>query len=195
MYTEETIDFGKVNAATTTEFLEPGMYRLKVDPKGTRVVTPEGGKTPYLQVRFVSESGASVTEKFFLTAKALPRLQYLHEAWTSKRLDKSFKSMIEVGTYFSTFLTAKIVTRPMITGGKIAANGNFYSGLPYTGFVVTQESLFEEGPFDKDSARYKQVVTVDKPNPAVANTNAALLPEADAFPTSGSTASADDMPW
>jgi hypothetical protein len=191
MYTEETIDFGKVDAAQNPEFLEPGMYRLKVDKEGTKLVTPQG-KTPYLNVKFISETGGFINEKFFLTAKALPRLQYLHEAWFNKRLDKAFKSMLEVGNYFNAALTSKIVTRPMITGGKISADGKFYSGLPYTGFVVADETLFEEGVFEKDSARYKQVVQVDKPNPAVANTNAAILPSTDALP---STTSTDDSPW
>lgn len=192
MYNEETIDFSQVDAASTPEFLEPGMYRLKVDKDNCKVITPEG-KTPYLNVRFVSEKGASVTEKFYLTAKALPRLQYLHEAWTSKRLDKAFKSMLEVGQYFERVLTAKIVTRAMITGGKLTADGKFFSGLPYTGFVIPETQEFEEGAFDKDSPRYKQVVQVEKPNPAVAGTNAALLPETSGLPASETAAG--DLPW
>lgn len=189
MYNEETIDFGNVDAAKNPEFLEPGMYRLKVDAANCKVVTPEG-KTPYLLIRFVNETGANVNEKFFLTPKALPRLQYLHEAWTSKRLDKAFTSMIEVGNYFQRVMTAKIVTRPMVVGGKMTADGKFFSGLPYTGFVVADEALFEEGQFDKDSARYKQVVTFEKANPLVANTNAAILPNAD-MPS----ADAGSLPW
>jgi hypothetical protein len=190
MQTEETIDFGSVDAATMPEFLEPGMYRLKVDKDNCKLVSVDG-KTPYLSVKFVSEKGGSVVEKFFLTAKALPRLQYLHEAWFSKRLDKAFKSMIEVGTYFVAALTSKIVTRPMVTGGKLTADGKFYSGLPYTGFVVTDESLFEEGPFDRDSIRYKNAVQVEKVNPAVLNTNSAILPGMDSLPEG----SDKDMPW
>jgi hypothetical protein len=184
MYNEEAIDFGSVNAASSTEYLEPGMYRLKVDKEGTKLVTPEG-KTPYLNVRFTSENGASLNEKFFLTAKALPRLQYLHEAWFNKRLDKKFTSMLDVGKYFQAALTAKIVTRAMITGGKITTDGKFYSGLPYTGFVLVDESQFEEGAFDKDSARYKAAVSYDKPNPAVAGTSSAVLPTTDLPGTDG----------
>jgi hypothetical protein len=190
----EKINFGKIDSAATSEFLEPGMYRLKVDDSkdATKYVTPEN-KTPYIQVRFVAENGASITEKFYVTTKALPRLQYLHEAWFSKKLDKEFSTFKEIGDYFIAALTKKIVSRPMITGGKFAANGKFYSGLPYTGFVVTDESLFEEGVFEKDSARYKQVVTFEKPNPAVANTDAAILP--DSPDMGGYSASADDLPW
>lgn len=183
----EVIDFGQIDAAQEAKFLEPGMYRLKVDAEKVSVETP-ANKTPYLQVRFINEKGASLTEKFYLTAKVMPRFQYLHEAWFSKKLDKKFTSMLEVGTYFKAALTSKIVTRPMITGGKITVDGKFYSGLPYTGFVVMDESLFEEGPFDVDSPRYKNVVQQEKPNPAVANSNAALLPSAEG-------AEAISSPW
>lgn len=190
----ESINFSKISAATSSSYLEPGMYRLKVDAAGTKVIKPEG-KTPYLAVKFVSDEGASVTEKFFLTAKALPRLQYLHEAWFNKRLEKEFTSYGEIGDYFQKMLTAKIVSRPMITGGKIAANKQFYSGLPYTGFVVADESLFEEGPFDPESARYKNVVTIEKPNPAVARSNSAILPD-DLPSTTGYVPQTDtDSPW
>ena len=191
----ESINFGNVPTATSSSYLEPGMYRLKVDETGTKVVTAQG-KTSYLAVKFMSESGAALTEKFFLTAKALSRLQYLHEAWFGKKLDKSFKTYEDVGEYFRKALTMKIVARPMITGGKFTADGKFYAGLPYTGFVVADESKFEEGVFETDSARYKNVVTVDKPNPAVANTNSALLPGTDDFPTDGYAPVDDnDSPW
>jgi len=188
------LDFSKVPVATSSSYLEPGMYRLKVDPTGTKVVSAQG-KTSYLAVKFVAENGGALTEKFFLTAKALPRLQYLHEAWFGSKLDKSFKTYEDVGEYFKTYLTKKVVARPMITGGKFTADGKFYSGLPYTGFVIADESVFEEGPLDPESARYKNVVTVEKPNPAVANNNSALLPETD-LPT-GYTPVDDgnDNPW
>lgn len=187
-YQEEVIDFSQIDSAASTSYLEPGMWRLKVDKEKVSVETP-AGKTPFLSVRFVAESGASIVEKFYLTAKVMPRFQYLHEAWFNKKLDKKFTSMIEVGNYFKAALTSKIVTRPMITGGKLTLDGKFFAGLPYTGFVVVDESLFEEGAFDKDSVRYKQVVQVEKPNPAVANTNAEILP------TANGTVNTDDMPW
>jgi hypothetical protein len=191
----DSINFSTVNAATASSYLEPGMYRLKVDAANTKVFTPEG-KTAYLSVKFVTENGASVTEKFFLTAKALPRLQYLHEAWFNKKLDKQFKTYPEVGEYFRHALTLKIVSRPMIVGGKVNADGKFFAGLPYSGFVVADEGLFEEGAFEKDSARYKNVVQVEKPNPAVANNNAALLPDSD-LPSTGGYQPMDDTnsPW
>lgn len=185
------INFGQVPAATAQEFLEPGMYRLKVNPDKTKVETPQG-KTPYLAVQFVNEGGSSITEKFFLTAKALPRLQYLHEAWFSKKLDKQFSSYKDIGDYFVKALTTKLVSRPMITGGKIATNGKFYSGLPYSGFVVADESQFEEGAFAKDSEQYNRVVKKEKPNPAVAQSDDAILPGTDS--NSGFVA-VDDNPW
>lgn len=191
------INFGEVPVATSASYLEPGMYRLKVDPAGTKIVK-QPGKTTYLAVKFTSDNGAALTEKFFITAKSLPRLQYLHEAWFNKKLDRKFATYDEVAEYFRQALTVKPeVSRPMITGGKVTTDGKFFSSLPYTGFIVGDESLFEEGPFDPTSARYKNVVTIEKPNPAVANTNAALLPTTDGeLPSTGYRPLADnENPW
>jgi hypothetical protein len=192
----ESINFSKIPAATSSSYLEPGMYRLKIDPTGTKLIEPGAGKTPYVAVKFVSDSGSALTEKFFLTAKALPRLQYLHEAWFGKKLEKKFNTYSEIGNYFAGALVLKPeVSRPMITGGKFTADNKFFSGLPYTGFVVADESLFEEGPFDTNSARYKNVVQWEKPNPAVASTNSTILPEAD-LPTGGYQSVDDESnPW
>jgi len=191
----ESINFSQIPVATSSSYLEPGMYRLKVDPSGTKLIEP-AGKTPYVAIKFVSDAGGSLTEKFFLTAKALPRLQYLHEAWFGKKLEKEFKTYPEIGKYFEKVMTLKPeVSRPMITGGKFTADNKFYGGLPYTGFVVADESLFEEGAFDPNSARYKNVVSWDKPNPAVASNNSAII--GDDLPTGGYTPAADssDSPW
>lgn len=186
------VDFGSVDAAAESTYLEPGMYRLKVDKERTSVVAPEG-KTPYLAVKFVDENGGGVNEKFFLTAKAMPRLQYLHEAWFGKKLDKTFTSFLAVGEYFRQALTLKIVTRPMVVGGKTTPDGKFFSGLPYTGFVVVEEALFEEGPFEKGSKQYERVVKVERTSPLVAGTDSAILP--DAGYTTPSDGTKSDMPW
>lgn len=188
---EEVISFAGVKPASENTYLEPGMYRLKVD-KDKTVVVAVPDKTPYLSVRFYDEKNGSVNEKFFLTAKAMPRLQYLHETWFNKKLDKAFPNWVAVGEYFKAALTSKIVTRPMVVGGKITADGKFYSGLPYTGFVILEEALFEEGAFDKDSEQYKRVVKLEKPNPAVAGTDAAMLPAGEAY-TAPTTVT--DSPW
>ena len=198
MSENQSINFSQIPVAQAASYLEPGMYRLKVDPdpKATKVVKQQG-KTTYLAVKFVSDNGGSVTEKFFITAKALPRLQYLHEAWFNKKLDKQFATYDEVAEYFQKALTIKPeVSRPMITGGKVTTDGKFFSSLPYTGFVVADEGNFEEGPFEVDSARYKNVVQIEKPNPAVANTNAALLPGVADSPATGyRPLNENENPW
>jgi hypothetical protein len=190
---ENVIDLGTMEAASVSEYLKPGMYRLKVDAEGTKVYTPEG-KTAYLAIKFVSEKYGSLTEKFFLTSKAIPRLLHLHEAWFGKKCVYKASSYKDIGDYFKQALTAKIVTRPMMTGGKITADGKFYAGLPYTGFVIADEGQFEEGVFEEDSARYKQVVKIEKVNPLVAASNDTILPSSDA---SGGYKPLDDkqMPW
>lgn len=178
MSQEAVVNFGNVDAATESAYLAPGMYRLKVDTESLKVIAPEG-KNAYLAVRFVDEKGGAVGEKFFLTAKAMPRLQYLHEAWFSKKLEKSFTSFVQVGEYFQYALAQKPITKPMVVGGKVSPDGRFFSGLPYSGFVIVDESQFEEGPFEKGSDQYNKVVQVQKANPAVAHTDAAMLPSAE----------------
>lgn len=191
----QAIDFSNVEVAKGSEYLEPGMYRLKVDADNVKVETPEN-KTPYLSVKLVSENGSSITEKFFLTAKALPRLQYLHKGWFGKELSRTFTNFIEVGNYFKAALTSKIVTRPVITGGKVTPDGKFYSSLPYTDFILPDGIKdFEEGPFEKDSERYKRVVRIEKANPLVANSNEALLSNTSEPKGYVPAANAGDMPW
>lgn len=190
--TEGSIDMGQVAPAESTSFkyLEPGMYRLKVDTESVRVDTPQG-KTPYLSVRYLSESGASVVEKFYLTPKAIARLQYYYMALTGKKLDKVFSSYVEIGQYFEKLLKSKPLTFPMVVGGKITVEGKLYSNIKYTDFIIPANVDFEEGAFEKDSANYKDVVRYDKPNPAVANTDATVLPGTGYVPIAG----AEDLPW
>lgn len=186
------IDFSGVEVPTDAQYLAPGMYRLKVDKSSVKVVTPEG-KNAYLSVRFVDKNGSGVTEKFFLTDKTKPRIQYLHNAFLGKPIDTPFTSYKQLGDYLAKVLTAKIVARPMVTGGTQAPDGKFYSGLPYLGFIVADESLFTEGAFDKDSPEYKRVVTIQKPNGAVANTDASILPSAEDL--DGYKAVDSEDPW
>lgn len=169
------INFGQVEPAKSGSFLEPGMYRLKIDQESVAVVN-NPGKTPYLLIKYVAQDGASVSEKFYLTEKSVARLQYYYKAITGKILDKIFSSYLEIGQYFESLFKAKPLTLPMKTGGKIAANGKFYSGLPYTNFIIPEGVDFEEGAFDKDSANYRDVVTIEKADPAVQNSNAPVLP-------------------
>lgn len=149
-------DFKSTEAAQETSYLKPGVYPVKI----TEVKAGEFSqkKSPYLGVTFTTDEGLSITEKFPLSEKALPRLQYLHEAWTNKKLDKVFKSIEEVETYFAkTFVNPKAGTRNLVVGGEV--NGQtVYGNLPYTGFIVGKDSDLELGEFEEGDDNWKRYV-------------------------------------
>lgn len=149
-------DFQSTEAAQETSYLKPGVYAVKI----TEVKAGEfpQKKSPYLGVTFTTAEGLSITEKFPLSEKALGRLQYLHEAWTNKKLDKVFKSVEEVETYFAkTFVNKKAGARNLVVGGEI--NGKVtYGSIPYTGFIAGDDSDLELGEFEEGGDNWKKYV-------------------------------------
>lgn len=185
---DNLFDFSKVSAATQTEYLKPGFYNLSIsDVKFEK----KEGATPYLTVTFTDKNANIVKEKFFLTVKAMPRLQYLHESWFSKKLEKAFSSIDECAAYFEKALTSKKINKNVIVGGTINEAGKLYAGLPFTNFILPEDARFEEGAFDEDSANYKTYVKKSTPNSLLANTSDTLLPDT----STDSSDNDEDMPW
>lgn len=148
--------FSETESAKASNYLRPGVYAVKI----TNV---EAGKaksgTPFIEFTFEAESGSNVKEKFMVTTNAIARLQYLHEYWSGKKLDKDFKSEAEVIKYFvEKFSSPKVPGRTIIVGGE--RNGKVvYANLPYTGFIVTaDDNDLEEGEFEKDGDLYNKYV-------------------------------------
>jgi hypothetical protein len=185
-----TFDFSKVEVAKSSQYVRPGMWKMSVTD--VELVTPEN-KNPCLNITFSKSDGASFRDRFFITPKALSRLQYLHEAWFGKKLEKAFTSVEQLGEYFKKALTTKSKEMPMIVGGEENAEGRVYARLPFTGFVVTNEDLFEEGEFEKGTARYNEVVKRSEMTTSDAlSTDSAVLPSGD----SEADATEDsEMPW
>lgn len=152
-------DFSKITPATAGNYLEPGLYKLRIkDAKG---IESKQNKTPGLAVTFHNQDGQTVTATFYVTENTLDRLQYLHSAWLGKNADGKFKSAEEIIEYFVKALTttaAKKITHVVVVGGNIAENGKVFSDLLYSGFVVEDENV-ELGAFDTDSKEYKKFVT------------------------------------
>ena len=151
-------DFSKVQPATVGNYLEPGLYKLRI--KEAKGIESKQNKTPGLAVTFHNQDGQTVTATFYVTENTLDRLQYLHSAWLGKNADGKFKSAEEIIEYFVKALTssaAKKITKVVLLGGNIAENGKVFSDLPYSGFVVEDENV-ELGEFDKDSKEYKKYV-------------------------------------
>src|SRR5690606_24125470 len=137
-------------------------------------VKPED-KTPYLAFTLSGDKG-KVTEKFYVTAKALSRLQYIHEAWIGKTLDKNFDSFDAVGAYFEKLFNhdkTKSISKMVIVGGQEAADGKVYADLPFSGFVVPDEVNMIEGAFDRGDGNWIQHVT--KAKNASTNTESIMI--------------------
>lgn len=187
----EFFDFSSIDSASSTSYLKPGQYEVSI--KEVKFEKPVN-KTPYINVTFVTKEGGQVTEKFFVTPKALNRLQYLAEGWTGKRVEKGFTSLDEIGAFFEKYLTAKQVTRKLVVGGQESEDGTrVFAGLPYSGFILPDNVPFEAGEYTKDNPRYAEVVRKAQKT-AASGTNRALLGDDSGIPTSGSTSS-EDAPW
>lgn len=150
-------DFSKTEAAAASSYLVPGFYRMKVTAVKLETMANEKA-TKYLGFIFSTDDGTSFTEKFFLSEKAIARLQYLHEAWTNKKCDKVFKTDKEVEAYFAKlFANPKAPSKLLVVGGE-ESKDKIYAQLPYSGFVVTDEEGVEEGPFEEGDANWKKYV-------------------------------------
>ncbi len=187
----EVLDFGGVESAVAKSYLRPGLYTLSVS--SVKLETPEN-KNPYINVSFTNKEGGVVSEKFFITVKALGRLQYLHEAWCGKKLDKMFASAKDLANYFERGLMSKKVERNMIVGGQYSEDGTkVYASLPYTNFIIAESQAFEEGEFEEGDKRWNEYVRKSQKT-AATGTSSAIL--SDTAPTSrDNSADATDTPW
>lgn len=197
---KQTFDFSKAEAAKEVSYLKPGVYQMKI----TEVKLDKFPKgSPFLGITFETADGLKLTEKMgFSTEKALEvfisRLQYLHEAWTGKKLDKVLKSVEEVEAYFKkTFVNPKAGTRAIIVGGEV--NGkNVYGALPFTNFIVGEDSNLEEGEFAEGSDEWKKYVKAsNRKSEASGKANGILNEDADDATDAGGGEAADDddTPW
>lgn len=181
-------DFSKVEVPQQLNYLRPGTYVLSV----TKVdLEKPSGKTPYLNITFSGKSGV-VKQKFYLTPKAFPSLQYLHESMFGKTLSKAFDNLDQIYTYFEKALTSKKIEKTMIVGGQ-ESNGKVYAELPYCRFVLKDGTPYEEGAYEEGSARWNEVVRKSKTTDSGLTSDATILPS-DIAPdqiSGGET----DMPW
>jgi hypothetical protein len=199
-------DFKNTEAAKENSFLKPGVYTMKI--KEVKLDKFPKGK-PFLGFTFETETGLTLVEKMGFDpsdpkAKQneifLSRLQYLHEAWTNKKLDKVFKKPEEVESYFTkSFVNPKAGTRNIIVGGEI--NGkNTYAALPFTAFIVGDDSTLEVGEFAENDENWKKYVKKSNKTTAASGKGNGILNEdaADASEGKGgkdADEDSEDTPW
>lgn len=167
------------------KYLKPGIYAVK--PSEIELIEKEGSNSA-IKITFsaVNEpyEGSIVEERFYLTPKALPRLQYLHEKYFGARLENKAITFAKLTEY----LKAKMLTKPktllVVVGGRQDGD-KIYGSLPYSDFVADENA--EEGAFEEGSAEYNRVIR--KNNNASTRSNSAILSNAT------SVSLGDKMPW
>lgn len=176
-------NFGKTKAATANQYLNPGIYKLKVSEVAKGEFSNK--KTDYLGIKFENEDGLSFVEKFsFGTDKsaevAVSRLQYIHLGFFGKECTKEFTSLDEIVAYFKKALTEgkKTIVKTIVVGGNESGN-NVFACLPYAGFILEDDNDAELGEFDPSSKEYKKVVKKNNSTSEVADKPNGLLNDAD----------------
>jgi len=178
---DETFDFAATEIPKDTKYLQPGHYKLViseveyVQPDGVKTGTMEK-KTPYLAIKFEGKEG-QMTEKFFLTPKAIDRLQYLHLMLFDKKCDRSFASSDLLAAYFEKVFMHKKIEKMYCVGGKETNTGKVYACFPYSNYILPDKMDIDEGPFEKGSANWNMFVTKDKN--LSTTTNDVILPDSD----------------
>ncbi len=147
-------NFSTTESAKATPFIKPGRYKFNI--KEVKLAKSKSSNTEFLTFTFENTDGQALTENFMLTEKALGRLQYLHEAWTGKKLNKNFATTKEVADYFAKiFVSPKAGSRILQVNGK-QVDGNVYGELPYTEFILPEDT--ELGEFEEGSKEWKDFV-------------------------------------
>lgn len=185
--------------STGGNYLYPGMYMLSLVSVSLGVSSKK--QSPYMEVTFkaVSKNPAYndklCKEKFYLSPKALPRVQYLYEVFFDKKLTNKFNGPEDLVAYFDKLVNhekVKQIKKPIVVGGQISADKTkVYSNLPFTGYLVT-ESRFEEGAFEINGDMFKRVITGDVRE---VDLEKASTSSNDDFISDNSSKSNDDVPF
>lgn len=182
---QETLDFSGVEPAESGSgsYLRPGIYHVK--PSAVELVEREGG-TAAIKVTFTAVDeeydGQVVEEKFFLSQKALPRLQYLHKGYLGFNLENKSITFQKLADYLSQKLLTKPKTLLIAVEGKEGKEGKIYGQLPYTGFILEEG---EVGAYEIGSPAYIKSIRKDR-NPSTSSSAAVL---------STATSNKSGLPW
>lgn len=168
--TNEMIDFTGVAPAEGNalggKYLKPGMYWLT--PTEATYLTSSKKGTPGMEVTFKCTSkndaydGKIAKCKFWLTANNMPRINYLHQSFYGKLIEKKFNSWEELVKYFQAIFESpkgQTIKKPTVVAGSLSDDGTkLYSDMPYSGYLVAEQD-FEEGEFAINGELFKSVMT------------------------------------
>lgn len=158
-------DFSTATVESGSDYItKPGFYLASVSE--VTLNKPED-KTPSLSVVFET-SGGRVTERFFISQKALGRLKTLFKgAWNDKDMNQTFKTPEEVADFFKIALTKKPVKLGLRVFLEEANNNRFYARLPFNDFVALDINKFEERVVEPNDPDYVNwILKARTPEPA-----------------------------
>lgn len=172
------LNFNDVESPKENEYLKPGYYKVSpFEAKYVEYQKKDGSPgTPYVEVTFKADEGI-VKERYFITAKALERLQYLHENLFGKRLEKAFENEKQVGAYFEKAFAspkAKEIKKTLVVAGERVGD-RVFSRLEFSKYFLPDAMEVNLGAFSEDSPLYSRYVVV-KQNEAT-NTNDTIINE------------------
>ena len=164
----EGINFNGIGVAESTAYVTPG-YRVMYFGKCEAISSTAKG-TPGIQFLLNNGEGGTFKADFWLSAGALPRIQYLHKAVFGKLLNEVMTPG-ELAAYFNKGISPK---KPynFIIGGKKSGDKT-YCELPFTNFIVPDGEGFVAGDFThEDEKRY---IRASADQSAVNASNAAVI--------------------
>lgn len=170
----EAINFNGVSVAENTPLVRvhPG-FRSLFFGKCEAIASTQKG-TPGLQFILNDGNGGSFKTDFWLSAGALPRLQYLHKALFGGLLEKAMTPS-ELADYFNKNINQK-KAYGVIVGGKNVGD-KVYCELPYTNFIADEGTAFEDRDFTSDEE--KRYIRTSQEQSVVNNTNESVITSSD----------------
>jgi len=128
------LNFDNVQDAQSSNMILPGTIGIFTIKDVEAGVTPNSKE--YLKVTFENENG-SFSHSFYLSEKALPRVQHL---WMKSHNGEMLKGEIEINAIVAGLINRKVGLK---VGGTISNKGKTYPDLAFGGFasLPTQEDL------------------------------------------------------
>lgn len=132
---EGTINFEGIKAAAETNRIEPGtIAEVKITKAEVKPSSQKG--TPGLFLTFQTKEGATHTEPFWLSEKALPRVQTVSKHILGEELTGNL-TYAQICAKF----TDKIVAAKFIASE--GSDGKYYTGMPYGSLIRPVDKIGE----------------------------------------------------
>lgn len=128
------LNFDSVGEAEEMNIVQPGTKAIFKIIKGEGKQNANG--KDYLELTFQQDTGAEFRHQFYLSPKALPRIQHLYKAVTGSKI----QGAITVEGIIAALMNKKFA---MKVTGRVGSNGKTYCDLSFGGFAAPVDKLDE----------------------------------------------------